>query len=340
MSNDTSAKKRILTGDNATGKLHVGHLVGSLENRVKLQDEYETFIIIADMPAFAYPKYISHPDVVADSVLQIAMDNLAVGLDPKKAYIFQESAIPEIFELSMIFSMLTTHSRVLRNPTLKEEIIVKEMGDNYSLGFVNFPVLQVADILGLRADLVPVGEDQLPHVELTDEIAKKFNSLYGELFKEPAPLVGRVKRLVGLDGNAKMSKSMNNTIYLSDDEKTLKQKIMTMYTDPNRIHATDPGKVEGNPVFIYHDAFNKNTDEVNDLKSRYLKGTVGDVEVKEKLFTVLNELLTPIRERRTYYENHQDEVKDIISQGVFKTGAEVKKTLLEVKEHMQLREYN
>lgn len=339
MNKETSTKKRILTGDNATGKLHIGHYVGSLENRVKLQDEYETFIIIADMHALAYPKYVGRTDLVSDAVLQVAIDNLAVGLDPTKTFIFPESAIPEIYELGIIFSMLVSHNRALRNPTLKEEIRVKEMGDNYSLGFINFPILQVADILCVNADLVPVGEDQLPHIELTNEVARKFNTTYGEYFKETQPLIGRVKRLVGLDGNAKMSKSLDNTIYLGEDEKNLKQKIMSMYTDPNRIHPTDPGKVEGNPVFIYHDAFNKNKEEVDDLKERYLKGAVGDVEVKEKLFRAINETLIPIRERRVYYETHLNEVKDILNKGVITTREQATKTLSSVKALMQLDKY-
>jgi len=339
MNTNTSNKKRILTGDNATGKLHIGHYVGSLENRVKLQDEYDPFIIIADMHAFAYPKYVGSPEIVSDSVLQVAIDNLAVGLDPNKVIIFPESAIPEIYELSIIFSMLVSHNRALRNPTLKEEIKVKEMGDNYSLGFINFPILQVADILCVRAELVPVGEDQLPHIELTSEVARRFNTMYGEYFVEPKPLVGRVKRLVGLDGNAKMTKSLGNTIYLGEDEKTLKQKIMRMYTDPNRIHPTDPGKVEGNPVFIYHDAFNPNKDEVDDLKARYVKGTVGDVEVKEKLFVALNQILAPIREKREYYSTHLDEVKDILNKGVITTREQASQTLDAVKSLMHLDKF-
>ncbi|OGC56275.1 tryptophan--tRNA ligase [candidate division WWE3 bacterium RIFCSPLOWO2_12_FULL_36_10] len=329
-------KKRILTGDNTTGKLHLGHYVGSLENRVKLQDEYDTFIIAADMHALAYPKYVFNTDVVSDSILQVTIDNLAVGLDPKKVTFFNESAIPEIYELAIIFSMLVSHSRALRNPTLKEEIKDKGLGDNYSLGFINFPVLMAADILAVKSDLVPVGEDQLPHMELTNEIVRKFNSNYGEVLKEPKPLIGKIARLVGTDGNAKMSKSLNNAIFLGDDEKTVKEKVMSMYTDPKRIHATDPGTVEGNPVFIYHDAFNKNSAEVNDLKDRYRLGKVGDTEVKEKLFSVINEFLAPIREKRVYYENHLHEVRDILSSGVKKTREEAVKTLDEVRSKMKL----
>jgi tryptophanyl-tRNA synthetase len=332
-------KKRILTGDNATGQLHIGHYVGSLANRVKLQDDYETYIIIADMHALAYPKYVDKPDIVHDSVLHVAMDNLAVGLDPEKSVIFAESTIPEIYELATIFSMLITHNRALRNPTLKQEIKDKNLGDNYSMGFVNFPILQVADILGLRAHLVPVGEDQLPHIELTREAARKFNSTYGEVFPEPEGLVGEIRRLVGLDGGAKMSKSLGNTIFLGESEGALKEKVMGMYTDPNRLHATDPGTVEGNPVFDYHNAFNPNSSEVEELKERYRNGKVGDVEVKQKLFVALNEFLGPIREKRRYYEARPDEVRDILIAGTQKTREEVGKTLQEVKSKMKLHNF-
>lgn len=307
--------KTILTGDNTTGRLHLGHYVGSLESRVKLQNEYKTYIILADTHAFAYPKYVNNPQVVSESILQVLLDNLAVGLDPQKVVFFQESAVPQIYELAVIFSMLITHNRALRNPTIKEEIRDKNLGENYSVGFLFFPFLQAADILCVDADLVPVGEDQLPHIELTNEIVRKFNSHYGNTFKEVQGLVGRVKRLIGIDGNAKMTKSLNNAIYLSDDEETLRKKVMSMYTDPNRIHATDPGRVEGNPVFIYHDAFNPNKEEVEDLKIRYKEGRVGDVEVKEKLFKALNTFLAPIRERRRYFEERQDEVLHILQKG-------------------------
>ena len=329
-------KKRILTGDNPTGKLHLGHYVGSLENRVKLQNDYETFIILADMHAFAYPKYVGDPQVVNDSILEVLMDNLAVGLDPKKVTFFVESGISEIYELGIIFSMLVTHNRALRNPTIKDEIREKSMGDNYSLGFINFPILQAADILCVQADLVPVGEDQLPHLEQTNEIVRRFNQLYGETLKEIEGMVGRVRRLVGTDGNTKMTKSLDNCIYLGDSEVDLKRKVMSMYTDPNRLHSTDPGKVEGNPVFVYHENFNFNKNEVEDLEKRYAKGQVGDVEVKEKLFKALNEFLTPVREKRVYYENHKDEVKDILALGVKKTGEEAVKTLEVIKQRMKL----
>jgi tryptophanyl-tRNA synthetase len=330
------SKKRILTGDNTTGKLHIGHYVGSLDNRVRLQDEYETFIIAADMHALAYPKYIGSPEVVRDSVLEVTMDNLAVGLDPEKVTFFYESGIPEIYELGILFSMIVSHSRVMRNPTIKDEIRDKSMGENYSLGFINFPVLMAADILCVKADLVPIGEDQLPHLELTKEIARKFNSTYGEVLVEPEALIGNVARLVGTDGGAKMTKSLNNAIFLGENEEELKEKVMNMYTDPKRIHPTDPGTVKGNPVFEYHDVFNTNEGEVMDLKSRYEKGQVGDVEVKESLYRALNEFLAPIREKREHYEESPDEVREILHSGTKKTREIVRGVLAEIKDKMKL----
>jgi tryptophanyl-tRNA synthetase len=331
--------KRILTGDNASGKLHLGHYVGSLENRVKLQSDYETFIIVADMHTFAYPKYVNNPELISESVLQVTMDNLAVGLNPEKVHFFPESSVPELYELATIFSMLVPYNRNLRNPTIKDEIKDKNMGDSYSLGFINFPILQVADILCVKADAVPVGEDQLPHLELTNEIARKFNSTYGEVFKEITPIIGKTKRLVGIDGDVKMTKSLNNAIFLSDKESELKDKVMRMYTDPKRIHPTDPGKVEGNPIFIYHDIFNPNKDEVADLKKRYEGGKVGDIEVKEKLFKALNNFLTPIREKRCYYEENPQKVVEILALGASVARKEAIKTLKEVREKMKLLEF-
>jgi tryptophanyl-tRNA synthetase len=328
------SKKRILTGDTPTGKLHLGHFVGTLENRVKLQDEYETFIVNADLHAFT--TLSEEPDKVADSVLQVAMDNLAVGLDPKKATMFLESGIPEIYELAAIFSMLVSHNRALRNPTIKEEIKSKGLGDKFSLGFVNYPMYQVADILCVKGDLVPVGVDQIPHLEQTNEVVRKFNNLYGKTFNEIEPLVGKIGKLVGTDGNPKMGKSLNNCIYLSDTKEELEKKVMGMYTDPNRIHPTDPGTVEGNPVFVYHDVFNPDKKMVKDLKTRYEEGKVGDVEVKELLFEVLDSFLAPIRERRRHYENNPEEVKKILKEGTEKTRKIVQETLIEVKEKMRL----
>lgn len=329
-------KKRILTGDNTTGRLHLGHYVGSLENRVKLQDSYETFVILADAHSLAYPKYIGQPDLISDSILQVAIDNLSVGLAPEKVTLFAESTVPEIYEIALLLSMLVPYPRILRNPTIKDEIREKELGDNYSMGFLNFPIMMASDILSVRADLVPVGEDQEPHLELTREIVRKFNSMYGEVFKEPEAMIGRVARLVGLDGSTKMTKSLNNAIFLSDDEKTVRQKVLKMYTDPNRLHPTDPGKVEGNPVFIYHDAFNDNKEEVEDLKKRYVVGRVGDVEVKERLIVAIEKFLAPIRERRAKYEADLDTVHGILIEGAKRTRKEAAETLNLVRDKMKL----
>jgi tryptophanyl-tRNA synthetase len=331
-------KKRILTGDNSTGRLHIGHYLGSLENRIKLQNEYETFIMSADTHAFAYPKYVEHPDVVHDSVIQVLLDNLAVGLDPEKVTFFKESDIPEIYEMGILFSMLVTHNRALRNPTLKEEIRDKGMGDTFSLGFINFPLLQVADILCVRADLIPVGEDQMPHIEQTNEVVRKFNQTYGGNLKEVQGLVGRVKRLVGTDGNAKMSKSLGNTIYLSDSPEEVEKKVKSMFTDPTRLKATDIGHIDGNPLFMYLDAFGTESDrqQIEDYKTRYTKGRVGDVEVKGYLIKVLNTLLDPIRERRLEYAKQPELLKEILQTGAQKVRVEASETIKEVKEKMGL----
>ncbi len=330
--------KRILTGDNTTGKLHLGHYVGSLENRVKLQNEYETFIILADMHSFAYPKYISEPQIIHDSVREVLLDNLAAGLDPKKVTFFVESGIPDIYELGSIFSMIVSHNRALRNPTIKDELKDKGMGDNFSLGFIFFPMLQAADILCVGADVVPVGEDQLPHIEQTNEIARKFNQTYGQVLKEVEAKVGRVKRLVGTDGNTKMTKSLNNCIYLSDSAEEVEKKVMSMYTDPNRIHANDPGQVEGNPVFIYLDAFGteSNQSQTTNYKLLYSKGQVGDIEVKKYLVKILNNFLDPIRKRRAEFEKQPELVEKIFKKGTEKARAEAQKTLAEVKKAMKL----
>jgi len=263
-----SSLKRILTGDRPTGKLHLGHYLGSLRNRVKLQHEYETFIMVADIQALT--DNFDNPGKIRKNILETTMDNLAVGIDPAISSIFIQSMIPEIAELTMYFMNLVSHSEVLRNPTVKTEILQKNFGDSTPFGFVAYPVSQAADILFLRANLVPVGDDQAPMIELTDEIAKKFNRIYKkDIFPKVEGYYSDVGRLVGTDGNAKMSKSLNNAIFLGDSEDEVKQKVKNMYTDPKRIRATDPGKVEGNPVFIYHDAFNSNKEEVEDLNTRY-----------------------------------------------------------------------
>lgn len=332
--------KRILTGDRPTGKLHLGHYVGSLKNRVKLQNEYEQFVMIADVQALT--DNFDNPQKVRDNIVEVALDYLSVGIDPQKTTIFIQSQIPEIAELTVFYMNLVTVARLQRNPTVKDEMKQKGMGENVTLGFLAYPVSQAADITFLKANLVPVGEEQMPMIEQTREIVRKFNSLYGEVFPEPEGLVGEVGRLVGTDGNAKMSKSLGNTINLSDSPQDVERKVMNMYTDPNRIKASDPGKVEGNPVFIYLDAFSLESDreQIEDFKRRYKEGTVGDVEVKRFLTKVLNEFLEPIREKRRHFENDPKRVEEILKKGTEKARKEAFKTLKEVKKAMKLEYFN
>jgi tryptophanyl-tRNA synthetase len=328
-------KQRILTGDRPTGKLHLGHYVGSLQNRVKLQKDYETFIMVADVQALT--DNYNNPQKVQDNVLEVVMDNLAVGLDPTSSTIFIQSMIPEIAELTVFFMNLVKHAEVLRNPTVKTEIAQKDFNGGVPFGFVAYPISQCADIHFLRANVVPAGADQAPMIELASVVANRFNDIYkAKVFNEIKGIYSDTPRLVGTDGNAKMSKSLGNTIYLADDTKAVIEKVKRMYTDPNRIHLTDPGKVEGNPVFIYHDTFNQNNGEVEDLKQRYKTGKVGDVEVKEKLAIAINNLLDPIREKRSYFENHKDEVIDILKTGNRKAREEAVLTMEMVRESMKI----
>ncbi|ADN02367.1 tryptophan--tRNA ligase [Spirochaeta thermophila] len=328
-------RKRILTGDRPTGKLHLGHYVGSLANRVKLQDEYECFFIIADLHMLTTKPEKKDVEAIADNAREMVLDYLACGIDPAKSVIYLQSAVPEVYELNLFFEMLVTVPRLQRIPTLKEMAQAAHL-EEMPLGLLGYPVLQAADILLPRAHVVPVGKDNVPHVELTREIARRFNFLYGEVFPVPDPLVGEVPTLVGIDGAAKMSKSLGNAILLSDDPKTVEKKVFKMYTDPNRVRADIPGRVEGNPVFIYHDIFNSNKEEVEDLKRRYREGKVGDVEVKEKLARALNAFLDPIRERREYFRQQTGLVDEILYEGTMRMREEGRKTLIEVRKAMGL----
>ena len=328
-------KKRILTGDNTTGKLHLGHYDGSIQNRIKHQKDYETFIILADMHALAYPKYLTKQTNLGDFSLEVLKDNLSCGLNPDEVIFFNESGVPEIYELFTILSMFVSYPRIMRVPTIKDEIREKDLGDNYSMGYLNFPTLMAADILSVGADLVPVGEDQKPMLELTRDILDKMKANFGIDLKVPEVEIGETPRLVGTDGKVKMTKSLNNTINLSDTPEEVKKKVMSMYTDPSRLRATDPGKVEGNPVFIYHDVFNENRDEVLGLKERYTQGKVGDIEVKEKLFTAIEKVLEPIREKRIMFEN-EEILKEILTAGNAKVRKEASIILKEVKEKLNL----
>jgi tryptophanyl-tRNA synthetase len=326
-------KKRILTGDRPTGRLHLGHYVGSLANRVKLQEEYDCFFIVADLHTLTTAPTKEKIAQIKNNIREMVLDYLSVGIDPQKSVIYQQSRVPEVTYLSLLFSMLISVPRCQRVPTLKEVMHDLKI-QQPSLGLLTYPVLQAADILMVKAELVPVGKDQESHVEVTREIARRFNEMYGQVFPEPKALIGEVPTLPGIDGLTKMSKSLGNCIYLSDDAEAVKKKVMSMYTDPKRIHPTDLGKVQGNPVFIYHQAFNANKAEVADLEARYRAGKVGDVEVKEKLSKALNLFLTPIRERRAKYAKDPKLVEKIINQGTKIAQAEAQKTLKEVKKAM------
>ncbi len=312
-----AARKRILTGDRPTGPLHLGHYVGTLANRVRLQNEYDVFLLIADYHALTRHVEKEHVVATRQFTRDLVLDYLSVGIDPDKTTIYVQSDVPSVCELHLLFSMLTTVSRLDRVPTLKE-VMDAEHIEQATYGLLGYPVLQAADILHVRAHLVPVGKDQASHIEVTREIARRFNFLYGDVFPEPDALIGDVPTLMGTDGKAKMSKSLGNAIMLSDDAKTVEQKVRGMYTDPTRIRADIPADPEGNPVFQYHDAFNPNKAEVEDLKARYRTGQVGDVEVKKKLTVALNNFLEPIRERRAYYAARPNLVDEILAAGAAK----------------------
>lgn len=328
-------RERILTGDRPTGKLHLGHYVGSLKNRVQLQEEYECFFIIADLHTLTTRPGKELLKELPSNIREMVLDYLAVGIDPERSTIFVQSAIPETYELNTLFEMLVTVPRLQRVPTIKDMAQAAGL-EAVPFGLLGYPVLQAADILLPRAHLVPVGRDNEAHVEVAREIARRFNHLYGHVFPIPEARIGDVPALIGLGGQAKMSKSLDNAIFLSDDEKTLTEKVFTMYTDPKRIRADIPGTVEGNPVFIYHDTFNPNLEEVNDLKERYRKGRVGDVEVKRKLARALNNFLKPIRERRARYASQPGLVEEILDAGIRRMRKEAQETMHLVREAMGL----
>ncbi|MCD5550639.1 tryptophan--tRNA ligase [Lactobacillus delbrueckii] len=328
-------KEIILTGDRPTGKLHIGHYIGSLKNRVMLQNtgKYDSYIMIADTQALT--DNARNPEKIRNSLIEVALDYLAVGLDPEKSTIFVQSQIPALFELTTDYMDLVTLSRLERNPTVKTEIKQKGFGDSLPVGFLTYPVAQAADITAFKATLVPVGDDQEPMLEQTREIVRSFNRTYNvDVLVEPKgyfPPKGQ-GRLPGLDGNAKMSKSLGNAIYLSDDAETVKKKVMSMYTDPNHIHVEDPGQVEGNTVFTYLDVFDPDKDTVAQLKEDYQKGGLGDVKIKRYLNKVLEAELAPIRERRQKYAENLDAVYDMLYQGSQKANQVADQTLQEVRE--------
>lgn len=349
-----SKKPRLLTGDTPTGRLHLGHWVGSVENRIALQDEFDCYFIIANVHAFT--TRMDRPSEIRQSVLDIATDYLAAGIDPDRSTMFIQSEIPAIAELTFFFSMLIPYPRLMRNPTIKDEIRDKGLGENYPFGFLLYPVGQVADILAFRPQIVPVGEDQIPHLEMTREVARRFNQLYcnvdphtednqyvakGGLFPVVDVKLGRSRRLVGINGPdangnlLKMSKSLNNAIFLSDDPDTVKRKVMAMYTDPKRLKATDPGTVENNPLWIFHETFNPDQKWVEETEERYRQGTVGDVECKKKLIDVLVDLIEPIRQRRLEFEKDPGQVLEILREGAKKANDVASETLKLAKEAMK-----
>lgn len=338
----------ILTGDRPTGKLHLGHYIGSLKNRVVLQNEGnydEMYLMIADSQALT--DNFDNPKKVRDNIINVALDYLSVGIDPKKVNIFIQSQVPALTELSFYYMNLVTVSRLQRNPTVKNEIKEKSFEKSIPVGFFCYPISQAADITAFKANIIPVGNDQLPMLEQTNEIVSSFNRIYGETLVPCKAILNENKiaqRLPGLDGNAKMSKSLNNGIYLSDPSDVIYKKVMSMYTDPNHIKVEDPGKVEGNMVFTYLDVFSSDEQiskyseyrTLDEMKKAYEKGGLGDVKIKKVLYNILEEILSPIREKRKYYEEHLDEVYSILKEGTTKANEKANKTLKEVKKAIMI----
>ncbi len=341
--------KIILTGDRPTGKLHIGHYVGSLRERVRLQNSGEfdeIFILIADYQALT--DNMDNPEKIRDNIIELALDYLAVGLDPNIATLCIQSGIKQLYELTAYYMNLVTLARAERNPTVKSEIQMRGFGSSIPMGFISYPISQAADITAFDANIVPVGEDQAPMLEQTREIVARFNYLYGETLVEPNILLPSNKaslRLPGTDGQSKMSKSLGNTILLSDPEDVLSKKVMSMYTDPDHIRVEDPGKVEGNTVFTYLDAFSSDEDfaeflpeynNLDELKDHYTRGGLGDVKIKRFLIKVLNKELAPIRERRAYWEERIDEVNDILEAGTKKASAKAEEVTSRVREAIKI----
>jgi tryptophanyl-tRNA synthetase len=321
----------MLTGDRPTGALHLGHYIGSLKMRVELQDKIECFVLMADLHVLTTKT--SDLEQIGENIREVVLDYLSVGIDPNKTTIYLQSLVPEVLELFWLFMPLVGVPRAQRIPTLKEQVRDLQL-ETASMALLSYPVLQSADILMVKGDVVPVGKDQASHVELTREIARRFNQTYAPVFPEPDAPIQAV--LIGTDGQAKASKSIGNVILLSDDPSAVEEKVRSMYTDPKRIRADIPGTVEGNPVFVYHDAFNDDRGEVEDLKERYRKGAVGDVEVKKKLAAAINRFLDPIRERRATFGGQNGLVEDIIRQGSARAREECHRTLHEAREAMGL----
>ena len=327
-------KPRVVSGMRPTGKLHLGHLVGALENWAAMQDEYDCFYFVADWHALTSD--YADTSAIVENAYDMVADWIAAGLDPERSTIFVQSMVPEHAELNLLLSMTIPIPWLERVPTYKEQMEQLSEKDLSTIGFLGYPLLQTADIIIYNAHYVPVGDDQVPHLELSREIVRRFHNFFGELFVEPMPKLTKVSRLPGLD-NRKMSKSYNNTINLSDDAETVRKKVMQMYTDPKRVRADIPGTVEGNPVFIYHDAFNPDKAEVEDLKARYRAGKVGDVEVKTKLAKALNAHLDPLRARRAAVLGHPSTLRDILHEGSRKARAIAGETMERVRAAVKLK---
>lgn len=326
--------RRLVTGDRPTGPLHLGHYVGTLANRVRLQDDLDTFVLVADYHMLT--TRLEGLGEIEQNIREDVLGNMAVGLDPERATIYLQSRVPEAAELFVYLSMLVSVPRVRRIPTLKDKLSEMDVTEP-SYGLLGYPILQASDILLVRGDIVPVGRDQTSHLEITRELARTFNATFAPVFHEPEALVPEVGLLPGTDGRPKMGRSLGNTIDLFDDPETVRAKVMSMFTDPTRIHATDPGHVEGNPVFAYHDAFNPDTAEVDELKERYRAGRVGDVEVKRRLVRALEAFLAPIRGRRAELLRQSPSiVEDVLAEGTARARQEAQETLAEVRAAMHL----
>ncbi len=334
---EKNQRKRILTGDRPTGRLHLGHYVGSLKSRVELQHTYETTLIVADLHMLTTKPSREAIEQIVENARGLVLDYLAAGIDPDKTNIYLQSAVRETYELNLILEMLITVNRLTRVPSIKDMARAANLSDEeMPFGLLGYPVLQAADILLPRAHLVPVGKDNESHVEVTREVARRFNQLYGEVFPIPDVLIGEVPTLLGTDGQGKMSKSLGNTIYLSDDEKTVNKKVRGMYTDPKRVHADIPGTVEGNPVFQYHDAFNPDKAQVEDFKTRYREGRIGDVEIKDALALAINNFLAPMRERYAQYAADPGFVDQVIMDGTDRMREKAAATMKDVRSAMGL----
>lgn len=332
---ESDRKIVVLTGDRPTGPLHLGHYVGSLANRLVLQETHNQFVIIADVQALT--DNYENPEKVRENVLQVAYDYLAVGIDPTKSTIFVQSYIPQIADLTVFYLNLVTVNRLRRNPTVKTEIEQKGYEEHLTAGFLTYPVSQAADITIIKGELVPVGEDQLPMIEQTNEIVRSFNRIYKtDILVEAEPLIPKMARLPGIDGQAKMSKSLGNAIYLSDPADVIAKKVMSMYTDPHHLKISDPGRVEGNTVFAYLDVFDTNEAEVAALKEHYKRGGLGDVTLKKRLIDVLENFIGPIRQRRLDIEKNKEYVIEVLKEGNNRTLSVAEHTMQQVRHAMRL----